>query len=101
MVLRLPDSWSNWNLEMLIFEVRSTRRKTSRSNKGENQQKTQPTHGVEPWPNWWEASALTTAPPLLSKEQEEFTNHYRWIASIWRDWTKYQTPVYHVVQQLN
>ena len=23
------------------------------------------TPGVEPWPHWWEASALTTAPPLL------------------------------------
>ena len=22
MVLRLPDSWLNWNLEMLIFEVK-------------------------------------------------------------------------------
>ena len=21
-VLRLPDSWSNWNLEMLVFEER-------------------------------------------------------------------------------
>ena len=20
-VLRLPDSWSNWNLEMLVFEI--------------------------------------------------------------------------------
>ena len=23
------------------------------------------TLGFEPWPHWWEASALTTAPPLL------------------------------------
>ena len=22
MVLRLPDSWSNWNLEVLVFEER-------------------------------------------------------------------------------
>ena len=39
-VLRLSDSWSNWNLEMLVLrrgENQSTRRKTSRS-KGENQQ---------------------------------------------------------------
>ena len=38
-VLRLPDSWSNWNLEVLVFEERenwSTQRKTSHS-KGENQ----------------------------------------------------------------
>ena len=25
------------------------------------------TPGFEPGPHWWEASALTTAPPLLSK----------------------------------
>ena len=40
MILRLPDSRSNWRLEMLVFEERgnrSTRRKTSRS-KGKNQQ---------------------------------------------------------------
>ena len=40
MVLRLPDFWSNWNLELLVFEEgrkRSTRRKPSRG-KGENQQ---------------------------------------------------------------
>ena len=50
-IIRLPDSWSTWNLEMLVFEERgnwnrSTRRKTSR-NKGENQQQTQPTYGVD------------------------------------------------------
>ena len=43
-------SRSNWNLKVLVFEergkVRSTRRKTSRS-KGENQQQTQPTYGVD------------------------------------------------------
>ena len=46
-VLCLPDSWANWNLDMLIFEERgnrSTRRKTSRS-KEENHQQTQPTNG--------------------------------------------------------
>ena len=48
-IFHLPDSWSNWNLEKLVFEEkgnRSTRRKTSRS-KGENQQQTQPTYGVD------------------------------------------------------
>ena len=42
-------SRSNWNLEMLVFEERenrSTQRKTSQS-KGENQQQTQPTYGVD------------------------------------------------------
>ena len=49
MVLRLPGSWSNWNLEMLVFEERKTGvpgEKTSRG-KGENQQQTQPTYGVD------------------------------------------------------
>ena len=44
-VLRLPDFWSNWNLERLVFEERGKLEypeKTSRS-KGENQQQTQPT----------------------------------------------------------
>ena len=48
MVLRLPDSWSNLNLEMLVFEERGKQEcpeNTSRS-KGENQQQTQPTYGV-------------------------------------------------------
>ena len=47
MVLRLLDSWSNRNLETLVFkENRRTRRKTSQS-KGQNQQQTQPTCGVD------------------------------------------------------
>ena len=29
------------------------------------------TLGFEPRPNWWEASALTTAPPLLPKKLAE------------------------------
>ena len=48
-VLCLPDSRSNWNLEMLVFEERGKLEypeKTSRS-KGENQQQTQPTYGVK------------------------------------------------------
>ena len=41
-------SRSNWNLEVSVFEEEnwSTWRKTSR-NKGENQQQTQPTYGVD------------------------------------------------------
>ena len=49
MVLHLPDSWSNWNLKMLVFEERGKPEypgKTSQS-KGENQQQTQPTYGVD------------------------------------------------------
>ena len=54
---------------MLVFgrgEKRSTRRKTSRSRK-ENQQSPlmTPSPGIEPRPHWWKASALTTAPTVL------------------------------------
>ena len=50
-----PDSWSNWNLEMLVFEERGKAEypeKTFRS-KGENQQQTQPTYGVDARISTW------------------------------------------------
>ena len=53
MAHRLPDSWSNWNLELLAFEEGRGGRgkeylveKISQSN-GENQQQTPPTYGVD------------------------------------------------------
>ena len=59
------ESWSNWNLEVLVFEERG---------KLENQQQTQKrmasTPGFEPVPRWWEASALTTASSLASQETD-------------------------------
>ena len=59
------ESWSNWNLEMLVFEERG---------KQENQQQTQKrmasTPGFEPGPHWWEASALTTASSLASQKTD-------------------------------
>ena len=71
MNLRLPDSWSNWNLEMLVFEERgkpeypeknlSEQRRTN--NKHNPQMASTPR--FEPWPHWWKASALTTEPPRL------------------------------------
>ena len=72
-VLRLPDSWSNWNLKMLVFEERG---KPEYPEKSLSEQRREPTTnklnphvastpGFEPGPHWWEASALTTAPPLL------------------------------------
>ena len=68
MVLRLPDSWSNRNLEMLVFEGREPGEKPlgakERTNNKLNPQMAS-TPGFEPGPHWWEASALTTAPPLL------------------------------------
>ena len=71
-VLHLPDSWSNWDLEMLVFEERG---KPKYPEKNLSEQRREPTTnsthimastpGFEPGPHWWEASALTTAPPLL------------------------------------
>ena len=49
-VLRLPDSWLNWNLESWLLrrgKNRGTQRKTSRK-KGENQQETQHPHILAP-----------------------------------------------------
>ena len=46
-------------------ETRVPGEKPFAGSKGENQQQTQLTYGVEPRPHGWEASALTTAPPLV------------------------------------
>ena len=48
-VLRLPDSWSNWNLEMLVSEERGKPESLEKnlSSKVENQQQTQPKYGVD------------------------------------------------------
>ena len=71
MVLRLPDSWSNWNLEMLVFEERGKtgvpaekplRAKERTNNKLNPHMALTP--GFEHGPHWWEASALTTVPSL-------------------------------------
>ena len=74
MVLRLPDSCSNWNLEMLVFEERGKPEYPEEKRLGAKERtnnKLNPhmasTPGFEPGPHRWEASALTTAPPLLPK----------------------------------
>ena len=72
MVPRLPDSWSNWNLKMLVFEERG---KPEYPEENLSEQRREPTTnklnphmastaGFEPGPHWWEASALITAPSL-------------------------------------
>ena len=65
------NSRSNWNLEMLVLrreENQRTRRKTlgarARTNKKLNPHMTLGPR-IEPGTHWWEANALTTAPPLL------------------------------------
>ena len=52
MVPRLPEYWSNWNLEMLVFEERGQQ---------ENQQQTQPTYGV--------AAGILTRATLVAGER--------------------------------
>ena len=59
-ILLLPDSRSNRNMKMLVFEERGKPEypeKTFQS-KGENQQQNQPTYGVHARPLWWDASAI-------------------------------------------
>ena len=74
MVLRLPDSWSNWNLEILVFEEKEKPEypeEKSLEARERTNNKLNPhmasTPGFEPAPDRWEASALTTAPFLLPK----------------------------------
>ena len=60
-----------WEFES-IGKTGVTWRKTSRSKGERTNNKLNPhmasTPGFEPGPHWWEASALTTAPPLLQQE---------------------------------
>ena len=77
MVLRLPDSWSNWNLEKLVFEDREKtgvpREKPLRAKERTNN-KLNPhmplTPGFEPGPQ--ETSALTTVPSLAPYDLHVF-----------------------------
>ena len=63
-------SGSSWNLEVLVFGERG---KPEYPEKNLSEQGREPTTnsthistpGFEPGPHWWEASALTTVPPLL------------------------------------
>ena len=66
-------SESNLNLEMLVFELRGKleysekkpRRAEKRTNNKLNPQMVS-SLGIDPKPHWWEASALTSEPSLLS-----------------------------------
>ena len=64
---------------MLVFEKRrkleypeNTSQSKDRTNNKLNPHMT-PCPGIEPGPHWWEASALTTAPPLLAKHMYPIT----------------------------
>ena len=80
LVLPLPDSWSNWNLEVLVFE---RRRKQEYPEKNLSEQRREPTTnsthifastpGFESGPHQCEASALTTAPSLVPERNGAIT----------------------------
>ena len=70
-VLHLPDAWSNWNLEMLVFEERGKLEYPEKNLLEQGREQT--TNSTHIWhqtwelnpPHWWEGSALTTIPRLL------------------------------------
>ena len=69
-----PDSWSNWNLDMLVFEERGKAEypeKKPFEAKERTNNKLNPhmasTPGFQPGPHWREASALTTASSLAPR----------------------------------
>ena len=74
MDLRLPDSWPNWNLELLVFDEKGKPEYPEEKPLGAKERtdnKLNPhiasTPGFEPRPHWWEASALNIAPSLAPK----------------------------------
>ena len=64
----IPDRIGIWQL-VFLERGKPEYPEKNLSEQGENQQQTQPTYdagtGNRTRPHWWEASALTTAPPLL------------------------------------
>ena len=69
-----PLSWSNWNLDMLLFFCGGGKPETQRKTIGARREPT--TNSTLIWhrarielrPHWWEASALATAPTLLPRD---------------------------------
>ena len=59
---------SNWNLEMLGEPGEKPLAARTRNNNKLNPHMT-PSPEIEPGPQWWEASALTTAPTLLPPQR--------------------------------
>jgi len=82
-------SWSNWNLEMLVFVEGRKPEKPEKNPEGEPT--TDSTHiwhraGIEPGLHWWEASAPTTAPsrlPIKSCHKRLTFHFHRWSRGVW------------------
>ena len=70
-------SRSNRNLKVLVFKEKGKPEYPEKNllEQGREQKKLNPhmvsTPGFEPGPHWWEASALTNAPPLLPKTRNK------------------------------
>ena len=80
------DSISNWNLEvLLVFDERGKPEYSEKNLSGQGREPiTNSTHnvastpGFEPRSHWWEASTLTTAPPLLPLKQVFNHSYMHW-----------------------
>ena len=89
MVLRLPDSWSNWNLEMLVFEERG---KPEYPEKSLSEQGRQPTtNSTHIWRRRWELNPghiggrrvlSPTAPPSLPKGAQIVHGNFNLLTAI-------------------
>ena len=71
MVLHLPDTWSNSNLKMLVFEERRKPKDLEKNLLEQRRELTNSAHKSmlefeAARPDWWEASTLTITPPLLT-----------------------------------
>ena len=74
MVLRLPDSWSNWNSEMLVFGERGKLEYPEKNPLGAKERTNNrlnphmaSTPGFEPGPHWWGRALSPLRNPLLPK----------------------------------
>jgi len=59
-------SWSNWNLEILVFMEGGKPENLKKNSWSKARANIWHTAGIKPWPQKWEASALTPAPSLLT-----------------------------------
>ena len=87
-------SRSNGNLEVLVFKERARKPEYMYVEKNLFEQGREPTTnsthiwyqhipGFEPGPHWWEKSALTTEPPLLSINDKLYVGVVCSLSIIW------------------
>ena len=64
-VLRVPDSWSNWNLEMLVFEEKG------KPEKNLSKQRREPTKNRPCYPKFSQGCIRTWPPGYCQRKTEE------------------------------